>query len=168
MKKEKKDIVLIDDERFYVSIPLNYGACYVFNNEIGVPASFCTGSSTTSWFYRYAMDGPMIDVLDKNNINDNLGKWQLHAPTNQIKTADQGRDSRDEIFAKLFPGLLQRICNVMLEKKTEINNLSKQMTYPDSDRILVPNGYDVNREVEELKRTFPLSYNSKAPEEEVI
>ena len=68
MKRDKREVVLIDDENFYVTIPLNYGACYYFNNALGVRASFCTGSSSTSWFGRYAGEGPMIDILNKKEI----------------------------------------------------------------------------------------------------
>jgi len=163
LKKDKKDIVLIDDDRFYVAIPLNYGACYVFNNEVGIQASFCTGSSSTNWFYRYAADGPMIDVLDKKNIDNVFGKWQIHAPTNQIKDAKQDYNSTDSNFAKLFPGLLKRICDAMNQKKVLINELSSQMVNPDRPNVpMVPSGYDVDVAITQIKNKFPLSYESKA------
>lgn len=167
LKRDKKDTVLMNTDRFYVSIPYNYGACYVFNNELGVQASFCTGSSATHWFYRYAAEGPMIDVLDKKNPNEVTGKWQIHAPSGQIKAADQNyRDSRDDVFANLFPGLLKEICDNMLAVKDDIKEMSKNIVNPDSNRKLVPEGYDVPAQVALIARTFPLSYNSKPKGEE--
>lgn len=165
LKKEKKDVVLIDDERYYVAIPLNYGACYVFNNDIGIQASFCTGSSSTTWFYTYAKQGPMIDVLDKQNMDSNFGKWQLHAPTNQIKDAKQDSYSTDRQFATLFPGLLLRICQAMDAKKNIIEEMSKEITEPGSNRPIIPNGYDVEESINQLARKFPISFDSSAEKE---
>lgn len=165
LKKDKKDTVLINDDRFYVSIPYNYGACYVFNNELGIQASFCTGSSTTNWFYKYAQTAPMIDILDKENMNAIEGKWQIHAPTRQIKNAAQNYNSRDEVFAELFPGLLKKICDEMLARQDEIKKMSAEIIEPDSGRNLVPDGYDVPRAVRQIKDTFPMSYDSKPPKE---
>jgi len=39
-KREKKETTLIDDDRFLVTIPYNYGACYNFNNCAG-PSGYC-------------------------------------------------------------------------------------------------------------------------------
>ena len=80
-KREKKETVLIDDDRVLVTLPYNYGACYNFNNAHGFNASFCTGSSTgLRWFERYAPEGPIISIYDKQNQEDENGKWQMHAP----------------------------------------------------------------------------------------
>jgi hypothetical protein len=160
-KRDKQEIVLINDDRFYVGIPLNYGACYYFNNGEGIQASFCTGSSSRNWFTRYASDGPMIDVFDKNNPNETIGKWQIHAPTSQIKAADQNyRESIDSVFADVFPGLLKKICNAMLAKQDVIKELSAKAK-DENNKDIVKGGYDVPNAVRQLAQKFPLSYNSK-------
>ena len=117
-KRERKEIVLVDDQRFLVVMPMNYGACYTFNNSAGYQANFCTGSSSgLRWFQNYAPDGPVISVTDKTNIEQAEGKWQLHAQTRQIVDADQTRrhdtNWNDERFSKLFPGLMKAIGDSM-------------------------------------------------------
>jgi hypothetical protein len=150
-KREKKETTLIDDERFLVTVPYNYGACYNFNNSHGFNASFCTGSSSgASWFNRYADDGPIISVFDKQNADDVMGKWQIHAPTNQINNGNQ-TNRRDEKFAELFPGLMKRIADAIQSKGEEINKNSTE---------IVKGGYDPAKAVSDLKNKFPISYNS--------
>ena len=150
-KREKKETTLIDDERFLVTVPYNYGACYNFNNSHGFNASFCTGSSSgATWFNRYADDGPIISVFDKQNADDVMGKWQIHAPTNQINNGNQS-NRRDEKFAELFPGLMKRIADAIQSKGEEINKNSTE---------IVKGGYDAAKAVSDLKNKFPISYNS--------
>ena len=89
-KRDRKEITIVDDERFLIVVPMNYGSCYTFNNSAGFQASFCTGSSSGErWFKTYAPDGPVISVFDKENSDDVNGKWQIHAPTNQINNGNQ-------------------------------------------------------------------------------
>jgi len=89
-KRDRREIVLIDNERFYVAIPLNYGSCYTFNNAVGVQANFCTGgSSGLNWFKKYTVDGPIIIVFDKANPDKDHGKWQMHTATDQLVDAKQ-------------------------------------------------------------------------------
>ena len=155
-KREKKETTLIDDERFLVTVPYNYGACYNFNNAHGFNASFCTGSSSgASWFNRYADDGPIISVFDKQNADDVMGKWQIHAPTNQINNGNQS-NRRDEKFAELFPGLMKRIADAVQSKGEEIKTNSTE---------IVSGGYDIAKAVSDLKNKFPLSYNSGEEEQ---
>jgi len=150
-KREKKETTLIDDERFLVTVPFNYGACYNFNNAYGFNASFCTGSSSgAQWFSRYADDGPIISVYDKQNGDDVNGKWQIHAPTNQINNGNQSV-RKDEKFAELFPGLMKRIADALQSKGEEIKNNSGDV---------VRGGYDIAQAVADLKNKFPVSYNS--------
>lgn len=156
-KREKKETTLIDDERYLVTVPYNYGACYNFNNAHGFNASFCTGSSSgASWFNRYADDGPIISVFDKQNPEDVMGKWQIHAPTNQINNGNQ-TNRRDEKFAELFPGLMKRIADAIQSKGEEIKKNSTE---------IVKGGYDATKAVSDLKNKFPISYNSGEPEAE--
>lgn len=156
-KREKKEITIVDDDRFLVTIPFNYGACYTFNNEMGYQASFCTGSSSgLRWFNNYAPDGPIISVIDKQNSDDVNGKWQIHAPTNQINNGNQSV-RRDETFADLFPGLMKKIIAGMQANAEDIKQSSKQIT---SD------GYDIEKAVEDLKKRFPLSVASEEKKEE--
>jgi hypothetical protein len=155
-KKEKKELTIVDDDRYIAVIPFNYGSCYTFNNSAGFPASFCTGSSQgLTWFNRYARDGAIISVVDKNNTDDVNGKWQIHAVTNQINNGDQSV-RKDEVFANLFPGLMKKIIAGMQANAAEIKSSSEE---------LMSGGYDISQEVDLLKRRFPLSYaSSEEPE----
>jgi hypothetical protein len=141
-------------------MPFNYGACYTFNNSQGYQASFCTGSSSgMRWFERYAPDGPIISIIDKDNLDDKNGKWQMHAPTGQMNNGDQSISySRgDQKFAELFPGLMKKIVSAMKSKSGEIQASSKEIT---------PGGYDVDKAVADIKDRLPYSYASEAKEEE--
>lgn len=151
-KRERKEIVLIDNDRFLVIIPLNYGSCYTFNNQLGVPANFCTGgSSGLTWFNSYADNGPLVSVLDKNNPNNVDGKWQFHAPSNQIVNAIQDRryDYKGNAlkFKKLFPGLMEEIVKAIQANSADIHELSKPL-------LKNKQGYDVNSQIENIKSTF--------------
>jgi hypothetical protein len=159
-KREKKEISLIDNDRFLVTLPFNYGACYTFNNSAGFQASFCTGSSSgLRWFERYAPDGPIISIIDKDNIDTVNGKWQMHAPTGQMNNGDQSLSySRgDQKFAEMFPGLLKKIAAALQSKAAEVKDASKDIT---------PGGYDVASAIEDIKRRLPASWASEAKEEE--
>ena len=156
-KRDKKEIVLIDNQRFHVALPINYGACYTFNNQTGHMSNFCTGGSDgIRWFKNYAPDGPIIMVTDKLNINDKNGKWQLHAVTNQIVNSTQeqryNRENGDKQFAILFPGLLKEIAKAIATKGNEITNASKEISPPD--------GYDIRQSIKDLVMKFPYSYKS--------
>ncbi len=159
-KREKKEITLIDDDRFLVTVPFNYGACYTFNNSQGYPASFCTGSSSgLRWFERYAPDGPIISVVDKQNQDDVNGKWQIHAPTNQMNNGNQSisYSAGDEKFAELFPGLLKKIIAALQSKSEDIKKSSSE---------IVSGGYDIQVAADDLKKKFPRSAASEAPDAE--
>ena len=156
-KRDKKELTVLDTKRFLVVIPFNYGSCYTFNNSAGYQASFCTGSSSgLTWFNRYAKDGPIISVIDKDNHEDVNGKWQIHAPTKQINNGNQTVRS-DERFAELFPGLMKKIVAGIEKNAAEIKANSTEITQ---------GGYDVSSAVEELKKAFPISFSSEAPEGE--
>ena len=156
-KRTRKEIVLLDNDRFHVIMPLNYGACYTFNNQTGHMSNFCTGgSSGLNWFNDYAPDGPIISIIDKQNVDNKNGKWQLHAPTNQLvnSTQDQryNRIGADTEFAKRFPGLMKEIAKAIAEKASEIKQGSKEISPPD--------GYDIRESIKQIIAKFPLSYKS--------
>jgi hypothetical protein len=158
-KRDKKEIVLVDNQRFRVVIPMNWGACYTFNNQTGHMSNFCTGgSSGLHWFNRYSPSGPIISVADKQNINNKNGKWQLHAPTNQLVNSMQdqryGRSEGDVQFSQFFPGLMKEIVRAMMMKEEEIKEASKD--------IVPPNGYDVREAVKDIMKKFPNSYKSSS------
>ncbi len=155
-KREKKEVTIIDDDRFLVVVPFNYGSCYTFNNSAGFKASFCTGSSSGAhWFDRYAKDGPVISIIDKDNFEEVNGKWQIHAPTGQMNNGNQslsyGRG--EEKFAELFPGLLKKIIAAFKSKSDEIK---------DSSKDLVPGGYDISKAAEDLQKSFSRAYNTES------
>ena len=161
-KREKKEVTLVDNERFLVVMPFNYGACYTFNNSNGYQANFCTGSSSgLSWFERYSPEGPIISIFDKENPDNKDGKWQMHMPTNQLQNGDQDRrgDMRwnDERFAELFPGLMKQIVDGMTANAEDIKTSSQD---------IVKGGYDVAAAVADIKKKAPLSYASKVGGEE--
>jgi hypothetical protein len=159
-KREKKELTLIDDDRFLITMPFNYGACYTFNNSAGFQASFCTGSSSgLQWFNRYAPDGPIISIIDKDNIENVNGKWQMHAPTGQMNNGNQSEShSRgDRKFAELFPGLMKKIVAAIKAKASEIKDNSKE---------IVAGGYDAAKAIEDIKDRLPHSWASEAKQEE--
>jgi hypothetical protein len=154
-KREKKETVLIDDERFLITLPYNYGACYNFNNSHGFNASFCTGSSSGQrWFERYAPEGPIISIFDKQNQEDENGKWQMHAPTGQMNNGNQSvsYSSGDKKFAELYPGLMKEIIAAVKSNAEEIKTNSVD---------IVRGGYDVNAAIAEIKSKLPASYASE-------
>ena len=159
-KREKKETVLIDNERFLITLPYNYGACYNFNNAHGFNASFCTGSSSGQrWFDRYAPEGPIISIFDKQNQEDENGKWQMHAPTGQMNNGNQSMSysNGDKKFAELFPGLMKEIISAMQSKAEEIKTNSTGIT---------SGGYDVTKAIAEIKDRLPYSYASEAKKDE--
>jgi hypothetical protein len=161
-KREKKEVTLIDDERFLVVVPFNYGACYTFNNSHGYQANFCTGSSSgLSWFQRYAPEGPIVSIYDKENSDNKDGKWQMHLPTNQLQNGDQDNRGNmprnDERFAELFPGLMKRIADAMTSHAEDIKTSSMDVAR---------GGYDVAAAVGDIKKKAPLSYASAVETEE--
>jgi hypothetical protein len=87
-----------------------------------------------TWFNRYARDGAIISVVDKNNTDDVNGKWQIHAATNQINNGDQSV-RKDEVFANLFPGLMKKIIAGMQANAAEIKASSTE---------LMRDGYDIS------------------------
>jgi hypothetical protein len=154
-KREKKETVLIDDERFLITLPYNYGACYNFNNSHGFNASFCTGSSSGQrWFERYAPEGPIISIFDKQNQEDENGKWQMHAPTGQMNNGNQSvsYSAGDKKFAVLYPGLMKEIIAAVKSNAEEIKTNSVD---------IVRGGYDVNAAIAEIKSKLPASYASE-------
>lgn len=161
MKRDARQIVLIDNDRYYVSVPLNYGACYVFSHGMGVSATYCTGSSSgSSWFDSYSREGPMIDVLDKQNMENKNGKWQIHSSSSQLKNAEQDARNRwggadeatdDAEFAKYFPGVLKKIIHALETHAEQLKNSSKDISR---------DGWDIPKEIDRLKAKYPISYNS--------
>ena len=156
-KREKKELTILDTKRFMAVVPFNYGACYTFNNSAGYQASFCTGSSSgLQWFNRYADDGPIVSIIDKDNFEDVDGKWQMHAPSDQLNNGNQ-RNNGDERFAELFPGLMKKIIAGLQQHADEINKNSTE---------IAQGGYDMAKAVADIKKRFPLSVASEAPEGE--
>lgn len=162
MKREAKEVVILDNDRFRAIVPLNYGSCYSTDKGGGYIPNFCTGSSSgASWFSRYAPDGLIVNIVDKNNIEDVNGKWQFHAATNQIVRGDQERrhdvSYNDGRFAELFPGLMKEIIAGLKSHAEEIKAGSTEIT---------PGGYDVNHEIDLIKSKYPKAVSSGEKEEE--
>jgi hypothetical protein len=159
MKREKSDTVIVDNERYYAIVPFNYGACYTFGNAAGYKPNFCTSSSSgADWFQRYAPNGMIVSITDKQNQDSADGKWQFHAATNQLVNGDQERrhDIRwnDEKFSKLFPGLMKEIIQGIETHAEDLKQKSAKLTR---------GGYDIASEVDAIKTKYPLSYASEVP-----
>jgi hypothetical protein len=162
-KRDAKAITLIDDDRFKVDVPLNTGSCYVFNTAEGVDATYCTGASQReTYFPQYSRNGPIVQILDKKNMNDVKGKWQMHTASSQLKQADQRNpqgSAADKEFAELFPGLMKRIAK-------ELNSKSEELKTKSSDMDIARGGWNIAEEVSRIKSKYPAAYNSKAEGEE--
>jgi hypothetical protein len=155
MKKDSKQIVLIDDDRYYVIVPLNYGSCYTFNNAEGAQGQFCTGSSSgLSWFNRYSSDGPIVSIIDKTNMNNKNGKWQMHTATRQLKNATQDYGVGQDEFTDLFPGLMKEIVAALSSHSEELKNASAEMN-------IARGGWNIPDEIERIKKYYPTAYNSE-------
>ena len=157
MKREKKDVVVVDNDRYFAIVPLNYGACYTFGNAAGYKPNFCTNSSSgLRWFTNYAPNGLIVSITDKQNQDVADGKWQFHAATSQIVNGDQenrhDRQGNDEKFSKLFPGLMTEIIRGIEAHADEIKQGSTD---------LVRGGYDIPAEIAKIKDKYPLSVASK-------
>lgn len=162
MKREAKEVVLIDNEKYRVIAPMNYGSCYTADKSGGYIPNFCTGSSSgASWFERYSPEGMIINVIDKENIEDVEGKWQFHAATNQLVRGDQENrhDLRrnDNKFATQFPGLMRDIVSAIQAKAPEIEQASMG---------IVTGGYDVAEEIQKIISKYPASMASKRDDQE--
>jgi hypothetical protein len=156
-KRERKEITIIDNNRFLVTVPLNYGACYTFNNAHGFNAGFCTGSSSgLRWFNNYAEQGPIVSIFDKKNPDDVNGKWQMHAPTHQLNNGDQ-QTRGDRVFSEMFPGLMKKIIAGLEQHAEEIKANSGN---------LVSGGYDIAKTIQDIKKEFPMSVASEPDEPE--
>lgn len=158
LKRDAKMVVILDNERFNVAVPMNYGACYTRDRYAGYQPNFCTsGSSGAHWFQNYAPRGMIVNIQDKSNLGNEWGKWQFHASTNQLVNANQDRrhdiEWNDAKFAELFPGLMPQIIAGIQAHAQQIHDLSK---------IVTPEGYDIAREIEMIRRKYPISTASRA------
>lgn len=163
MKREALQVVIYDDGRFNAIVPLNFGACYARDKGEGFTPNFCTSSSSGSeWWKRYSPQGIIINLVDRENLNDKNGKWQMHAITGQLRNAVQDNrhdDSiNDENFSKLFPGLMKKLGDGLSAHAEEIRDGSKE--------FVRGGGYDIENEINLLKDKFPKSWNSKVEEPE--
>lgn len=157
MRKTKLEVVIVDDDRYWAAVPFNYGSCYIFNYT-GHNSNFCTGGSSGEyWFRNYAPRGPVVMIVDKKNIDEKDGKWQMHAETNQLVNSSQddrnnvkGNDKR---FAELFPGLMRRITEGMQSHAAELESQSKSA---------FGRTYNITESIADIKSTFPLAYASVA------
>ena len=154
-KRDRKEIVVLDDDRFLAVVPMNYGSCYTFNNAHGYNASFCTGSSSgAKWFQDYAPQGPIVSIFDKQNPDDVNGKWQLHAPTHQLNNGNQ-QVRGDKAFAERFPGLLPKVVAGLEQHADEIR---------DNSGHIVKGGYDMSKAISDIKKEYPASMTLPEPE----
>lgn len=163
LKRDVKEIVLIDDNRFKIAIPLNYAACYRFNYT-GHNSRFCTGASDgRSYFANYSDRGPIVTVVDKKNMNKADGKWQIHAATSQFANSTQqiSGASADRQFAQRYPGLMKQILAAMQAHADEIKAASMLLTGDDV-------GYDMPKVIKSFAKQFPNSYRSEPVAEQQL
>lgn len=162
LKRNVQQIVLIDNDRFFVAIPLNYAACYNFNYT-GHNSRYCTGASDgRGYFARYSKGGPIVTIIDKKNLTNKNGKWQLHPATGQFANSDQtvSGSSADRQFANQYPGLYKDIVTAMQDKSDDIQKASMML----SDR----GGYNMSSVIKRFATEFPISYKSKPVAEQML
>jgi len=151
-KRDQQFITLIDDEKYNVAIPLNYGACYVFNMGQGVRGSFCTGSSNgLNFFKNYSSSGPIITFLDKANMNNENGKWQLHIQSHQLQNAPQNWNDyyrNGRTFGSLFPGLMRRVIKAIEDKNELIAEKGREFNF----------NWKLDSTIELIKRVLPHAF----------
>ena len=150
MKKDARELTIIDDDRYWVSVPFNYGACYVFNTT-GHISTFCTGGSSGRDLFRsYSVQGMLVMIIDKQNVNNEDGKWQMQASSGQFYNSTQrNRYDRGERFGEMFPGLMRRIIAALQQKASAIHDMSLQ--------LIGPPGYNIPHEIAQIKEKFPKS-----------
>lgn len=193
LKKSAKFITIINNENLIVSIPLNYGGCYLANvsqplKDVKVPiANWCTGASEGStMFPAYAKQGLMINIICKNTNHlksaraiENLKwvkeqepnfnplivmKWQIQSATGQIVCAAQYSAASDEVvFAALFPGLMRQIVDAIMSHENEIDSALHDNNSEDDDGSDIEWPLVASEEAEQLKRKFPIAYQSQEP-----
>jgi hypothetical protein len=159
-KRDQKYLTLIDNDDFFVGIPLNYGACYVFNMGEGVPANFCTGSSSGLYFFTtYSRSGPIIMIFNKKNQDTPDSKWQLHIETSQLQNAPQRYNSVGDSgrrFGEVYPGLMKKIVKKLEDDRTHIEEKGREFNFSwkignTIDRIRSGINLALNDEPEEKK-----------------
>jgi hypothetical protein len=161
LKRNVQQIILIDNERFFVAIPLNYAACYSFNYT-GHNSRYCTGASDgRGYFSRYSSNGPIVTIIDKKNLTDKNGKWQLHPATGQFANSDQTvtSASADRQFAKQYPGLYKEIVSAIQAKSADIQQ---------SSMLLSDRGYNMPSIIKKFATEFPISYKSVPVSEQML
>jgi len=184
LKKTARHITLINDENFFVFIPLNYGSCYIANNSQPIkdldqtPANWCTGSSSGMLHMNsYASRGIIIIVLCKSadflsnetakqlfadlksqepGFNPKIVlKWQIQGSTNQINCAAQYSIASDEqVFNRLFPGLMLRIITSITDDAEKINQTINDFTDLESNQASGWYPNDVRAEAALLRDKF--------------
>jgi hypothetical protein len=155
-KREQRNIVVYEDENYWAAVLLNYGACYTFNNAAGYRANFCTGSSSgLSWFQRYAPDGLLLAVVNKNDLESANGKWQIHAATNQFVNADQDNrwnpQGNAAKFGEMFPGVMTAVVQGLQSNSDQIQEASAE---------IARGGYNVANEIQQLEQKFPGAFTA--------
>lgn len=161
LKRNVQQIILIDNDRFFVAIPLNYAACYSFNYT-GHNSRYCTGASDgKGYFTRYSSNGPIVTIIDKQNLTNKNGKWQLHPATGQFANSDQTVTgaSADRQFAKQYPGLYKDIVTAMQAKSADIQKASM---------LLNDTGYNMSSIIKKFATEFPISYKSQPVAEQML
>lgn len=119
LTKDAKSVTIVDNDKWGVVVPLNYGASCKFARSVGDFANWCTGSisSGDNYFNQYGSRGPLIIFQDKNDPN---GKYQLHAPTDQFKDKKDHEIDR-KAFAQRYPTAMNDIVAGMQQHAEEIN-----------------------------------------------
>ena len=127
LTKDAKEIVIVDNESYYVSVPLNYGGSCRLARSVGEFANWCTGTTSSNhYFNHYSKQGPLIVFIDKNNPDN---KYQLHAPSDQFKDKKDAEIDREN-FAKRYPNAMNDIIDGLqanADKLTDYQNMPAQI-----------------------------------------
>lgn len=134
--KDAKDITLVDNDNYRITVPLNYGSSCKTARSVGPMANWCTGTlSTKDWFDQYFRQGPLLIFQSKINPED---KFQLHAPSYQFKDIKDAEYDKEN-FAKKYPDAMQSIIDGLELHKAKLSEIWPNM---DAQINSVKNKFD--------------------------
>lgn len=124
LTKDAKSITILDNDKYVVVVPLNYGASCKFARSEGEFANWCTGTTSSDhYFGHYSRQGPLVIFYAKD---DPRAKYQLHAPSDQFKDIKDEEINR-KAFAQKYPDAMNDIVNGLMQHVAELGQHWKGM-----------------------------------------
>lgn len=128
--KDAREFILIDNEDYYVSVPLNKGAAIKLARSTGVFANWCTGAIGSNYYDHYCAvegnavstrKGPLVVIINKKDPED---KIQVHSQSNQFKNKQDHEINRSEYGMK-HPRLFEKIARQLALNASELQDAGK-------------------------------------------